>query len=280
MENTIPTHFAEKDNLKAGLWFSFALHALILSFFFLRAAFFPTEPIVLGEAIKVDLIALPDKVDAGEPTPQVNPEPTPIDPELKKLPEKNVTPEISPPKPPPPKPKETQIPQPKSKTIPDSDAINLEKAKAKQDSALKRLKAQSALEEISKEVKAEAAANAARRSKDHSTKIKGNIISPGTSLNGLDRLQHDGYITLLDQKIKSNWYLPEWLTKKNLKAIVRVRIDSKGAIISRQMVSSSGNTSYDDSVLSTIDRSAPFPIPPEKFVDILSIDGFNVGFPE
>jgi colicin import membrane protein len=59
-----------------------------------------------------------------------------------------------------------------------------------------------------------------------------------------------------------------------------VFIDSRGNILGRKIVKSSGNPSYDDEVLATIDRSAPFPAPPEKFVAIVSVEGILIGFPE
>ena len=82
------------------------------------------------------------------------------------------------------------------------------------------------------------------------------------------------------QHIKENWTLPEWLAKKNLKAQIRVRIDDKGRIISKQLVKSSGNPAYDDIVKATIEKSEPFPVPPEKFSAVVSVNGILIGFPE
>jgi colicin import membrane protein len=113
-----------------------------------------------------------------------------------------------------------------------------------------------------------------------SQQIKGNVLSPGSSLTGLTKLQHDNYMSDLDTHIKQNWSLPEWLAKRDLKAQVRVLIDARGNILERKIVKSSGNPNYDEEALAAIDKSAPFPAPPEKFTAILSVDGIVIGFPE
>ncbi|RYZ88219.1 MAG: TonB C-terminal domain-containing protein, partial [Proteobacteria bacterium] len=120
----------------------------------------------------------------------------------------------------------------------------------------------------------------AGKAKTEGVKIKGNVLSPGTELTGLTRLQHDNYLSSLDQQIKQNWVLPQWLSKKQLRAQVRLKLDEKGQVVSRDIVLSSGNSSYDDLALDTIDKSAPFPPPPEKFVSIVAVNGLVIGFPE
>ena len=116
--------------------------------------------------------------------------------------------------------------------------------------------------------------------KTTAAKVKGNVLSAGTALSGLSKLQHDTYIADLDSHIKQHWSIPEYLAKKDYKAQVRVRIDENGQIISRQISKSSGNPNYDAEVLATVDKSAPFPRPPEKFIAIVQVDGILIGFPE
>ncbi len=139
-----------------------------------------------------------------------------------------------------------------------------------------------ALEKIKEDVSEEKKAkeSAAGKANDGAQKIKGNVLSPGTSLTGLTKLQHDTYASDLDRHIKDHWSLPEWLAKRDFKAQARVLIDSRGNILERKIVKSSGNPSYDEEVLATIDRSAPFPAPPEKFLAIVSVEGILIGFPE
>ena len=154
-------------------------------------------------------------------------------------------------------------------------------SKQKQKAALNKLKAMEALENLKNEDQRESkASSAAPTKKTGEVKYKGNILSPGTEITGLNKLQHEEYIALLDRHIKENWTLPEWLSKKNLKAQIRVRIDDKGRIISKQLVRSSGNPAYDDIVKATIEKSEPFPVPPEKFSAVVSVNGILIGFPE
>lgn len=250
----------QEESIGKGLKVSFVLHALIFSLFFLKSVFFTHEAINYEAAVRVDLVGLPDKI---EPT---------------KLPEKAR--EAAKPAPAPSpvaKPVEKKpVPAPVVKKEPDT--INLQKQKSRERAAMDRLKAMEALDKIKDDVAKE---NAPKKSAPAAApKLKGNILSPGTALTGLSKLQHDTYVADLDAHIKQNWSLPEWLAKKDFKAQVRVRIDDHGNIISRQIVKSSGNSSYDAEVLKTVDRSAPFPPPPEKFVSIVGVDGILIGFPE
>ena len=59
-----------------------------------------------------------------------------------------------------------------------------------------------------------------------------------------------------------------------------MKITPQGFVKYKKIVSSSGNESYDDLVLSTVDKASPFPTPSDKFKDILSSEGFVLGFPE
>jgi colicin import membrane protein len=80
--------------------------------------------------------------------------------------------------------------------------------------------------------------------------------------------------------VKEKWALPEWLAKRELKAQARVRLDENGEVVFREIVRSSGNPTYDEFVLKTIDQAVPFPKPPEKFVAIIKVQGILLGFPE
>lgn len=265
------------------------LHVVVVAFFTVRAVFFTPESIRFDSAVRVDMVALPDKAMPDKLAPLGPDKPDdnknePAKPEPKPEPKAHSKPELkTPPKQaakPEPKPVEKA---PKTKDVKDPEAINLAKEK-KQKAALEKLKAMSALDEIraeeEKESKKAAAAAAAAKPSGATAKVKGNILSPGTELTGISKLQHDNYLATLDQQIKRNWVLPQWLAKKPLRAQVRIRLNDKGEVIRREIALSSGNSSYDDLALDTIDRSAPFPPPPEKFVQILEVTGLLVGFPE
>lgn len=253
----------EEERLSRGLGVSFVVHGVILLFFTVKAVFFTPEQIDFSQAVRVDMVALPDKAPA-----QLEPPKPEAKPQLPDKPEEKPVEKVAekPPTPPP-------APKPEVKVPKADEGVNLEKVKSKQQSALEKLKAMAALEKIKEEA-------AKGKADDGGQKIKGNILSPGTSLTGLSKLQHETYAADLDAHIKQHWALPEWLAKRELKAQARVQIDSRGNILGRKIVKSSGNPSYDDEVLATIDRSAPFPAPPEKFIAIVSVDGILIGFPE
>lgn len=257
------------EQVLRGIGISIAVHALILSFFTLKAVFFTPEPIDFSQAVRVDIVGLPEKVDPKDllPPAQEEAKPTLPDKETEKT-----KPQIATPAP-------TKI---ETKTIPKKadEGLNLEKVKSKQQSAIEKLKALAALEKIKDEAKNDKKVSGSGKSNNGAQKIKGNILSAGTALTGLAKLQHETYASDLDRHIKQNWSLPEWLAKRDFKAQARVYIDSNGNILDRKIVKSSGNPAYDEEVLATIDRSSPFPTPPEKFLAIISVDGILIGFPE
>lgn len=271
LENT-PSN--EEEQLQRGLGVSFVLHAILFSFFTLKAVFFTSEPIDFSQAVRVDIVGLPDKVEPQTLPPATAEEAKPALPDkekpTEKVPEKvvEVKPESA---------KTAKLPPKKV-----DDGVQLEKVKNKQQSALEKLKAMAALEKIKEEATHEQTKNpqGAGKAESGTAKIKGNMLSPGTALTGLAKMQHDTYAADLDHHIKQNWALPEWLAKRDFKAQARVFIDTRGNILGRKIVKSSGNPNYDDEVLATIDRSAPFPAPPEKFMAIVSADGILIGFPE
>ncbi|KHD88502.1 MAG: energy transducer TonB [Bdellovibrio sp. ArHS] len=269
----------QDDQLSRGIGISIALHAFIISVFTLKAVFFTPEAIDFSQAIRVDMVGLPDKIEPKDMPAPAKEEARPA------LPDKEKAPEIPAEKPPEKVvEKKTAVakPEPVKPVAKKDDGVNLEKVKSQQQNALEKLKAMAALEKIKNDVAEEKRKAAAGSGKSDSggQKIKGNVLSPGTSLTGLTKLQHDTYASDLDRHIKANWALPEWLAKRDFKAQAVVFIDSRGNILGRKIVKSSGNPSYDEEVLATIDRSAPFPAPPEKFLAIVSVDGILIGFPE
>lgn len=235
------------DQFNRYVLVSIIVHIAVVLVFTTKAIFFPGEPIVFEAAIKVDLVALPDKIDPNET--------------IKNLPTADE------------KVPDTKLPT-KEKKAKDPEAINLEKSKKKESAALAKLKQMSALEEIEKQI-----------SEDNKKKAldklrKGNSLSSGSELKGLNRLQHDNYISSVERHIRQNWSLPEWLSRKNLSAQIRVRFDESGNVISRQIVKSSGNPSFDEVVINTVQMSSPVPAPPAKFTRIMSAEGILFGFPE
>ncbi len=252
-----------------GLKWSLGFHVGIVLFLLVKSFFVSSEVLDYDSAIRVDIVGLPDKIDPKQLAPAEAPKPEPV-------PEKKAEP---PPPPPPPSPPVSEVKLPDKNKV-DPDSINLDSVKKKQQQALNKLKSLSAIEQIKKNLEAQKKATEAANQQKAVNQVKGNILSPGTELTGLNKLQHENYLSQLDRQIKSNWSIPEWLAKKNYKAQVLLKLDESGAVVGRQIVKSSGNENYDDVVLETIDKSAPYPPPPEKLINIVRVRGLLIGFPE
>ncbi len=255
-----------EDSFKRALVFSLALHLFLFIVFAVRAVIYPSEPMTLEDSIRVDIVALPDKKTAELP-PAAAPEPAPQPKPVEAKPE----PAKPEPKPEPAKP----APAPK----PEAPKVNLDKTKKDQAAALKRLEALERIERMQKaqsEPTKPAAASAGET--QSSTVVKGNQVSAGNSLTGLQRADHQTYLSTVKNAVKRNWNLPQWLANSNLTTRVRVYLDANGNVVKRQVMKSSGNEDFDDRVLRAIDASSPLPKPPGNLVNILAVDGFEADY--
>lgn len=237
----------QNDHFMRAVWVSLSLHLFIFLAFTVKTVFFENEPTVYESAVRVDLVALPDKLSPQEKT-QEQASPTPV--------------------------QEKPVEKKKITEVKKEDAINLNKTKNKQSDALKKIREMEALEKIKKHVETE------QRLKKASQLFKGNQLSSGSELSGVSKIQHDNYISNVKRHIYQSWALPEWLSKKDLKAQVLVRIDENGRVIYRQIYKSSLNPTYDDVCLEAIENASPTPPPPEKLVKIMKNEGILIGFPE
>ncbi|MBC7467074.1 MAG: TonB C-terminal domain-containing protein [Bdellovibrio sp.] len=263
-----------EKKFKQGIMISVIAHVLLVITFTVKTNLFKKPPIDITQAIRVDMIGLPDKVTSNqlpakvqevlkekEPPKPVE-EPTPEPKNEKPVPVEKKDKVVLPKK---------ELPKPKV----DTEAINLKKVKATQKNALEKLKAQSAIEKIKEDMQKEEA-----RKNAVAAVMKGRVISAGTSLTGLDKIQSDAYLQTLDAHIKQYWTLPQWLINKPYKARVLVKFDSTGKILSKQIESSSGVKAYDDYCLQSITQAEPFPKFSEKFSEKYKSDGVLIGFPE
>jgi colicin import membrane protein len=225
--------------------------------FLLNALVFPADPIDIRSAIRVDVVGMPDKVEAPTPSKVAN------------------APKVKLPEPAKPQPTPAKVmPPPKAEP-----KVNLNKAKSQQEQALERLKAMEAIERL----KSEAAAEENEKKKAYTAaarQIKGNAVSAGNSLSGLDRIAFEQYFDDLQTHVKQHWNLPTWLASANLKGVVVVKIDARGFVLNRAISVSSNNQVFDNLVLETVDRASPFPPPPDRLKNVLQYNGFQLGFPE
>lgn len=253
--------FTPQDEFSRGILISIAAHFVFICLLIFKAVFYPSEPIRMERAIRVDMVGLPDKRAQLPAEAKVEAPPAPA---IEQKPEPKPEPKVEAQT----EPKTVALPKPEPKT----DAIDLKKTKSTQTSALKRLEALKRLQSASKPV--------AEAKPSNSAPIKGNALSPGSSLNGIAKLEHDDYITALDDKIKEQWNLPAWLANANFKARIVVYLDSRGAITKMVMTESSANPVFNEKCMEAVSKAAPFPPPPDRLVNIFAVDGFEVGFPE
>lgn len=239
-----------EPDIKKMVFVSLAFHAAVILMFTVKMAFFPSDIPKYERAIRVDLIGLPDKRSPDKPLVAAKPE-APKAPDVTETKTE-------------PKKDEVKKPEPKATT-------------ASQNAALNKLKSLSAIEKL------KAMSDKPKEKSDATPQtetIKGNAIAVGTSLKGLNKIDFDQYIGSLDTHVKNNWALPEWMLSQDLKAEVLIKIDKSGQIIEKRFIKKSGNSEFDERVMAALDKSNPFPAPPDKFVDLVGIQGITFAFPE
>lgn len=248
-----------KDNsdLKYFL-ISLSLHLSLFLVMAVKIVLFPTERLEHIRAVRVDFVALPDK------DPQIGPPG-----EEKPAPEKPAEPvkEAKPEPKPPVKVAEKPVEKSSEKAVEKPKKSDL---KDLQSAALQRL---SALSRIKK-------SKAADASKPEGVVVKGNRVSEGNSLTGVEKIEYNRYLSDLDLHIKKNWHLPEWLTDKNLTAAIFLRFDENGQILEKKLLRSSGNKDFDNEALQAVVSSVPFPVPPENLISYFKSQGIELRFPE
>ncbi len=245
-----PAQLHPQDEFAKYVRWSVIGHVILGAFLILRAVFYPSEPILIQRAIRVDMVGLPTKSQTLPTTPKPLATPAPA-----KLPE--------------PKPIATPKKLPDVKKL-DPKKVDLRKSKTAEDDAIKRLEAFKKLAEMTK----------AKSQAKPEAPVRGAVLAAGSSITGLNKIDYDDYLDKLDEKVKSNWNLPSLLKNLNLTATVMVFVDGSGNVIKKEIKKSSGNSVFDEKCLESIDRSAPFESPPSKLANILAVDGIEFGFPE
>lgn len=241
---TISNHQVPKSLVQ-----SFAAHIVIVLILTVKAVFFPTEDIIISNAVRVDLIALPDKIkppkEHEEEKPKAKEEPKPEE-----------------------KPIEKKL------TNADKKKILVEKAQLEQQKALDSLKDQlkrdkEAIEEVKKSLE-----------KPEPKIYKGNILAPGSEITGVAKIEYDKYFDQLRSSIKGQLILPKWLKDANLKTYVLIKIDERGYVVFKSVTQPSGNEMYDNLILTAIGKASPLPAPPERLTGIIQVDGITLRFPD
>lgn len=250
----------EPTDMKSALIKSAIAHVVFALFLTVRAFMFPSEPLMLESAIRVDIVGLPEK-SAKLPDPIEEPK---ADAPAEKA-EPAATKELPPIVKEVPKKTEPVVLKP---TKPDP-----KQQKKSQDAALKRLDAMARLD---RQAKAEATTKALADAKTASAAVRGNQISKGGALSGLTRLDHAKYLDGLEARIKQQWRPPKFLANAKLRVRVILLIDPNGAVLKKSIVQSSGNSVFDESALAAVENALPLPAPPETLHSLLANQGVEL----
>ena len=259
-----PDHPIEDDrSLSLGAKLSLILHLGLGILILAKGIILPDHAeLALPPVLRVDVVGLPDlqkpetarlpQNPAAETKPVEKP-PEPVKPDKKVERTKEEPAEVA--------EKDELVLKPKAK----NDKKAEKDRKKRLNSALERMKA---LNQIEHEVE------------DDGVVIKGNKVSPGTSLSPDAReAGESSYLDILRDHLADNWTLQPWLARQTLSAHVQLYIDPRGHISSFRFVKSSGNPQFDDQVKRTIHSSEPYPTPPGHLSASLLRNGILVRFP-
>jgi TonB family protein len=239
------------SDVKPSLVPSVIFHVSIVLFLGFKAFMIPEQTLEYIPSVRVDIIDLPDKITSAE-IPQTPAKESPKESAAEK-----------------PKEKAKEIEKPKAEEKVVLNEKSKEKPKADTSKSIDRIKQMIEAENKAKVPKEEVLPTPA---------FKGNRISPGSSLKGIQQLDFNNYQDSIYTHAKKHWEIPRWLSDSNLNASILITIDEKGFVTKKKIVRSSGDASYDQSVLSAIDKASPFPPPEDKFVDLLSVSGVQITF--
>ncbi|MCB0361133.1 MAG: TonB C-terminal domain-containing protein [Bdellovibrionales bacterium] len=245
----------QHDPLSRFLVFSFIFHIFVLASFTIKSLIFPQEEIVVRDVIRVDMVDLPDKIVLDQAKSHFAPDKSPS---KQKLETDKVPPKLA----------ENKV------SIKDSGKDS-KKFKTTQERAMEKLEALKSIDKLAQEMSEKTATESSPPPKV----FKGNILSPGESLKGLDALDHNQYFGTLKVQVQKHFILPQWLAESSFKAKALVKIDERGYVISRELIAPSGEESFDVRVIAAIDQASPFPPPPPRLVNIVAVEGMTFNFP-
>jgi TonB family protein len=167
--------------------------------------------------------------------------------------------------PPPPPPPKAVVPSPAAPPSPAPPAARPAPARAADDSAGRRSRLFDAFAKTSK--------------KAHDDPLEG---APDGDPEGNSATQEgDPYFGLLDRNVHRYFNVPAAIPeadRKNLKALVWLKLSPAGALQGVKVVTSSGNALYDNAVLAAVKKANPFPKPPDHLRGELTGAGVTLQF--
>ncbi|MBF0337823.1 MAG: TonB family protein [Nitrospirae bacterium] len=272
-----------QPNIMTNTALSFILHAVV--FTLLAYTVKKQSPMLIPPAYKVSLVSVGDGAGAKASQPPVKKAPELQPPVTKPRVEK---PEVQQPvakKDPPVKKEEKTVPIPKEVPIAKKEPVKPVAEPKKEDKAtpepkpqeptvnvedtIAALKAKKKLQQQSKlrsmiSLKADSSSNSTQAA----TQRPGSSPSLYDSPNGVE--SNDilaQYIGLVGTLIRKQWIFPD-SSKKGLEAIVFFSITKDGKVEHVKLDKSSGNTFYDRSCLSAVNKAVPLPVPPVENMEV------------
>ena len=113
--------------------------------------------------------------------------------------------------------------------------------------------------------------------------LEGNTLSKGSvavgNNVGFSSDDYQIYLSSIPSQVRPYWKIPSYLSGKQLKARVKIRIDSVGRIISMDVIESSGVEEFDQRALASIKSVKMFSAPSKSISEFLAIKGVVLGFP-
>lgn len=164
----------------------------------------------------------------------------------------------------------------KAKALKEKEAMTTKREKdklekkrvAEQEKAMKKMQEEAKREQALKSL-------SAKNGQKGRGKLKGNVLSQGTSAHGAIGTAKDRYTALLTEAIKQHFNIYMWQQKKNLLAEVQFEIFPTGRVRRRKVVKTSSDPTYDSAILKALDDSQPLPLPDDP---LLLSEEFHITF--
>ena len=113
--------------------------------------------------------------------------------------------------------------------------------------------------------------------------LEGNKLMQGQAVEGLSNQQLDDelsiYTAQLSTRIKTFWILPSYLIDRPLRARIKIYIDGSGKLLTHEVLTSSGDSEFDQRAIAAIIKASPFTLPHKDIVPRLLKGNVVVVFP-
>lgn len=94
---------------------------------------------------------------------------------------------------------------------------------------------------------------------------KAGTQTDGAGSGKLLAAKYPAYYSVIRDKVQTQWIYPEGFNAENVSIIISIKIGRNGKLIDSFVEKSSGNTRFDESLLSAVKKASPFPPLPQDF---------------